>query len=62
MTTIAPRQDREAALQERERTAWSRYSGSLRELEGRDYENAETEAWAELQRDLRAIDAERVAS
>jgi hypothetical protein len=62
MTTYAPRQDIEAALLERERDAWSRYSGSLKELEGRDYENAETDAWAELQRDLRAIDAERVAS
>ena len=62
MTTYAPRQDLEAALQVREREAWSRYSTCLRELEGRDYEDAETEAWAELQRDLRAIDAERVPS
>jgi hypothetical protein len=62
MTTYAPRQDLDAALQEREREAWSRYSGSLRDLDGRDYEEAETEAWAELQRDLRAIDAAHVAS
>lgn len=61
MTTYAPRQDLEAQLAEREREAWSRYSGSLRELDGRDYEDAETEAWAELQRDLHQIDAERVA-
>ena len=61
MTTYAP-QDLEAALQEREREAWSRYSASLRELAGRDYEDAETEAWAELQRDLRAIDAARIGS
>ena len=58
MTTFAPHL--EAALQEREREAWSRYSATLRDLEGRDYEDAETEAWAELQRDLRAIEAERV--
>jgi hypothetical protein len=62
MTTYAPRQDLEAALRERKREAWSRYSLTLRELEGRDYETAETEAWAQLQRDLGAIDAERVAS
>jgi hypothetical protein len=62
MTTYALRQDLEAALHERQREAWSRYSLTLRELEGRDYEAAETEAWAQLQRDLRAIDAERVAS
>jgi hypothetical protein len=60
MTTYAPNLEEE--LREREREAWSRYSASLRELEGRDYEDAETEAWAELQRDLRAIDAARVAT
>lgn len=60
MTTSAPHL--EVALQERERQAWARYSGSLRDLEGSDYETAETEAWAELQRDLRAIDAERASS
>jgi hypothetical protein len=60
MTTSAPHL--EATLQEREREAWGRYSTALRELDGRDYEDAETEAWAQLQRDLRAIDAERVAS
>jgi hypothetical protein len=62
MTTYAPKQELEAALKERELEAWSRYSLTLRELEGHDYEAAETEAWARLQRDLRAIDAERVAS
>jgi hypothetical protein len=62
VTTYAPRQDRESALQERERVAWSRYKDALHHLEGRDYEDAETEAWAELQRDLRAIDADRVAT
>jgi hypothetical protein len=60
MTTSAPHL--ETTPQEREREAWSRYSAGLRELEGRDYDDAETEAWAQLQRDLRAIDAERVAS
>ena len=60
MTTYAP--NLEAELREREREAWSRYSSTLRELEGRDYEYAETEACAELQRDLRAIDAARVPS
>ena len=62
MTTYAPRQDLEATLQEREREAWSRYSTVLNELVGRDYEDAETGAWAQLQRDLRVIDAERVRS
>jgi hypothetical protein len=61
MTTYAPRQDLEAQLAEREREAWSRYSAALHKLEGRPYEDAETEAWAELQRELRLIGAERVA-
>lgn len=59
MTTYAP--DLEAARQEREREAWGRYSAALRDLDGRDYEDAETVAWAELQRDLRAIEAECAA-
>jgi hypothetical protein len=58
MTTYAPRQDLEAQLAEREREAWSRYSATLRKLDGRDYEDAETEAWAQLQRELRQIGAE----
>jgi hypothetical protein len=61
MTTYAPRQDPKAQLAEREREAWSRYSEALHKLEGRPYEDAETEAWAELQRELRQIGAERVA-
>jgi hypothetical protein len=61
MTTYAPRQDLEDELAERERGSWSRYSETLRDLAGRDYEEAETEAWAELQHQLRLIDAERVA-
>jgi hypothetical protein len=37
--------------------AWTRYRTSLGELEGRDYEEAEQISWAELQRELEAIDA-----
>jgi hypothetical protein len=62
MTTIAPKQALQAALAQREREAWSRYGDALRALTGREYEDAEIEAWAELQRDLRAIGAERDAS
>jgi hypothetical protein len=61
MTTYAPRQDLEGQLAEREREAWSRYSAALRKLEGRNYEDAETAAWAELQRELRQIGAENAA-
>jgi hypothetical protein len=62
MTTIAPKQALHTALAQREREAWNRYGDALRALEGRVYEDAEIEAWAELQRDLRSISAERDAS
>ena len=62
MTASAPHQEATAATAERTREAWDAYRRSLRDLTGRDYEDAETEAWAQLQRDLRAIDAERVPS
>ena len=41
------------------RLAWAGYSDSLRDLEGREYEEAEPESWAELQDTLRALDTER---
>jgi hypothetical protein len=42
-------------LAQRERDAWSRYSERLRDLQGRDYDEAERDSWAELQADLRLI-------
>jgi hypothetical protein len=57
MTTITP--DRIEELAEIEREAWSDYRESLRDLEGRDYENAETSSWDDLQRTLAEIAAER---
>ena len=53
MTATAPRQesDRPAA----EQAAWARYRDDLRELEGREYEDAEGESWERLQRRLREI-------
>jgi hypothetical protein len=42
---------------ERRIEAWTRYRDSLGELQGRDYEEAESISWAELQRELEAIAA-----
>ena len=39
MTATAPRQD--SARPEREQEAWDQYRDDLRELEGREYEDAE---------------------
>jgi hypothetical protein len=59
--TTAIRPDIERELAERQRAAWSRYTDSLRDLDGRAYEDAEAASWAELQRTLHQIDAERLA-
>jgi hypothetical protein len=53
MTATAPRQD--SARPSAEQEAWSRYQDDLRELEGRDYEEAEGASWDRLQRRLREI-------
>jgi hypothetical protein len=61
MTTYAPNQtDRLLAeLSEREREAWSGYRDSLRDLDGRAYDDAEATSWAGLQRTLEDVATER---
>jgi hypothetical protein len=53
MTATAPRQDSERPRAEQ--AAWARYRDDLRELDGREYEDAEGESWDRLQRRLREI-------
>lgn len=57
MTTMTP--NRLEELAELERTAWADYSESLRDLQGRDYEQAEAASWDELQGLLAEVAAER---
>lgn len=38
-----------------ERQAWQAYSERLRDLKGEEYERAESDSWAELQRELRQL-------
>lgn len=38
-----------------ERQAWQEYSRRLRDLIGEEYERAESDSWAELQRELRQL-------
>jgi hypothetical protein len=59
MTTFAPH---DSALDERTRQAWSSYSDGLTDLSGRDYDEAEGEAWDRLQDALGQIEADRAAS
>ena len=61
MTIYAP-DDTERRLEElaeRERDAWSIYREDLRGLVGRRYDEAEAEAWDELQRELAELSSER---
>jgi hypothetical protein len=53
MAATAPRQDSERHNAEQE--AWARYQDDLRELEGREYEDAEDASWDRLQRRLGEI-------
>lgn len=62
MTTFAAGQDlqdRLEELEESERHAWREYRDSLRDLAGRDYEDAEDASWDRLQDQLRAVADER---
>ena len=56
MTATAPRQDSERPSAEQ--AAWARYRDDLRELEGREYEDAEGASWERLQRRLQEIAAD----
>ena len=61
MTTyISDQQARRLAdIEARTRQAWDDYSAQLRELKGRDYEDAEDKSWDRLQKRLKQLDDER---
>jgi hypothetical protein len=64
MTISAPRREGNGKLDELdERTlrAWTSYRDSLRDLSGRDYDDAEGRSWDRLQRKLKQLDDERAA-
>ena len=64
MTISAPRRDENGKgneLDERTRRAWTAYRESLRDLSGRDYDQAEDRSWARLQSKLKELDDERAA-
>jgi hypothetical protein len=63
MTTAAARPEELLTLDEiDERTlhAWTAYRDSLRELTGREYDEAERRSWERLQRKLRQLEQSRV--
>ena len=61
MTSLTPekREERLADIGVREREAWGSYQDSLRDLQGRDYEETEKASWDRLQKRLRALADER---
>lgn len=59
MTATAPDKDRLLELEADTRQAWSIYSDRLRELNGEEYERAESESWDELQNQLQRLERER---
>ena len=63
MNISAPRRDesRLNELDERTQRAWTAYRDSLRDLSGRDYDEAEHRSWDRLQRKLAQVKDERTA-
>ena len=59
MTTFISDQAQLAALDQREREAWATYTETLRDLQGKDYEDAEDESWDRLQNTLKQLEEER---
>ena len=56
MTASAPHHTPAPERAGREREAWDAYRASLRDLEGRDYEEVERTSWEQLQRTLAALE------
>ena len=63
MNISAPRRDESklSELDERTHRAWKAYRDSLRDLSGRDYDEAEHRSWERLQRKLAQVEDERTA-
>jgi hypothetical protein len=59
MPTFISDQAQLAAIDERTRLAWATYTETLRDLQGKDYEDAEDESWDRLQTTLRQLEEER---
>jgi hypothetical protein len=62
MTTAAPRDEIPVTLEEldeRTQDAWAAYSERLRDLTGRDYDEAESAAWENLRSQLRELEGLR---
>jgi hypothetical protein len=59
MPTFISDQQQLADIEERTRQAWATYTETLRDLQGKDYEEAEDESWDRLQKTLTQLEEER---
>ena len=59
MTAVARDPEKLRELDDGERRAWQAYSERLRDLNGAEYERAESDSWAQLQRELRQLERRR---
>ena len=61
MTTTASDLDKLRELDDGTRRAWMTYNERLRDLDGEEYERAESDSWTELQRELRRLERRRAS-
>ena len=61
MTATAPDLDKLRELEDSTRRAWRTYNERLRDLEGDEYEQVESDSWTELQRELRRLERRKAS-
>lgn len=61
MTTTAPDLQKLRELDDGTRRAWMAYNERVRDLDGEEYERAESDSWTELQRELRTLERRRAS-
>jgi cell division septum initiation protein DivIVA len=61
MTTTAADTDTLRKLDEGMRRAWTAYNDRLRDLDGEEYERAESDSWTELQSELQSLERQRAS-
>jgi hypothetical protein len=61
VTTTAPDIEKLRELDDGTRRAWIAYTERLRDLAGEEYEQAESDSWTELQRELQRLERRRAS-
>ncbi len=61
MTTTATELQQLRELDDGTRRAWMAYNERLRDLDGEEYELAESDSWTELQQELRRLERRRAS-